>query len=268
MSDQVNVDDDLAHSEGDTSDTAVSRLQADLAEAREGARALNEHRVELEGLLREAARELDRAGAPPAQSLADRVRQLARKYAGDLQSARAAAEAGAQAAWDKRVLLERKRLPDQRPGETKKITLKGEEVVCPKCKYVLDDGLVRGYATVNFYEDGRPGELFLKLSKQGSMASGLADVFATAVSMLLQYGVPFEVLYEKFRATRFLPDGPTGERGDPADGAIPFVTSSVDYVVRWVNRILPMAKEIYGQKEGKAEVEAAERPVAVPGKVV
>ena len=65
----------------------------------------------------------------------------------------------------------------------------------------------QGYITVGFYEDGRPGEVFIKIAKHGSTISGLLDTIAVLTSMALQYGVPVETLAHKFEFTRFEPSG-------------------------------------------------------------
>jgi ribonucleoside-diphosphate reductase alpha chain len=83
-----------------------------------------------------------------------------------------------------------------------------------------------GYVTVGEFEDGRPGELFLKVAKQGSTLSGIMDAMAIAVSMGLQYGVPLEAFVEKFTNTRFEPAGMTD------DPDIRFATSLADYIFR------------------------------------
>ena len=67
----------------------------------------------------------------------------------------------------------------------------------------------KGYITVGLYDDGRPGELFITMAKEGSTIGGLMDCFGTAVSMSLQYGVPLEVYVNKFSHTRFEPMGHT-----------------------------------------------------------
>ncbi len=87
----------------------------------------------------------------------------------------------------------RERLPDTRKSVTHKFSLAGHE----------------GYLTVGLYEDGRPGELFITMAKEGSTIGGLMDCFGTAISMSLQYGVPLEVLVNKFSHTRFEPMGHT-----------------------------------------------------------
>jgi ribonucleoside-diphosphate reductase alpha chain len=83
-----------------------------------------------------------------------------------------------------------------------------------------------GYVTVGEFEDGRPGELFLKVAKQGSTLAGIMDAFAISVSHGLQYGVPLEAFCEMFTNMRFEPAGMTD------DPDIRFATSLVDYIFR------------------------------------
>ena len=83
-----------------------------------------------------------------------------------------------------------------------------------------------GYATVGEFEDGRPGELFLKVAKQGSTLSGIMDTFAIALSLGLQYGVPLKAFVEKFANMRFEPAGMTD------DPDLRIATSLVDYIFR------------------------------------
>jgi ribonucleoside-diphosphate reductase alpha chain len=84
----------------------------------------------------------------------------------------------------------------------------------------------QGYVTVGEYEDGRPGEVFLKVAKQGSTLAGIMDAFAIGLSMGLQYGVPLDAYIEKFTNVRFEPAGMTD------DPDIRFATSLVDYIFR------------------------------------
>ena len=72
-----------------------------------------------------------------------------------------------------------------------------------------------GYITVGLYPDGQPGEIFLKMAKEGSTVSGLMDSFATTVSVALQYGVPLKDLVNKFAHVRFEPSGLHRQPGDP-----------------------------------------------------
>jgi intein/homing endonuclease len=83
-----------------------------------------------------------------------------------------------------------------------------------------------GYATVGEYEDGRPGEVFLKVAKQGSTLAGIMDAFAISVSHGLQYGVPLEAFVDMFTNMRFEPAGMTD------DSDVRIATSLVDYIFR------------------------------------
>ncbi len=106
----------------------------------------------------------------------------------------------------------RERLPDTRQSITHKFNVAGHE----------------GYLTVGLYPDGRPGELFITMAKEGSTIGGLMDCFGTAVSMSLQYGVPLEVYVNKFSHTRFEPMGHTKNKD------IRLANSLVDYIFRWL----------------------------------
>ena len=81
---------------------------------------------------------------------------------------------------------------------------------------------------MGMYEEGAPGENFIKMSKEGSTLSGVMDTLALSLSMNLQYGVPLEVLCEKLVHTRFEPMGMTGNK------EIPMVKSIMDYMGRWL----------------------------------
>ena len=83
-----------------------------------------------------------------------------------------------------------------------------------------------GYVTVGEYDDGRPGEMFLQVAKQGSTLAGIMDAFAISVSHGLQYGVPLEAFVEMFTNMRFEPAGMTD------DPDIRFASSLVDYIFR------------------------------------
>jgi ribonucleoside-diphosphate reductase alpha chain len=84
----------------------------------------------------------------------------------------------------------------------------------------------KGFATIGEYEDGRPGEIFLTVSKQGSTLSGIMDAFAKAISYGLQYGVPLRAFVEAFTNMRFEPAGMTD------DPDIRFASSIMDYLFR------------------------------------
>jgi ribonucleoside-diphosphate reductase alpha chain len=106
----------------------------------------------------------------------------------------------------------RHKLPDERHAITHKFDIAGHE----------------GYITVGLYEDGAPGEIFLVMAKEGSTISGFADAFAQAISYALQYGVPMQVLVDKFSHVRFEPSGIT------RNPQIRIAKSIVDYVFRWM----------------------------------
>jgi ribonucleoside-diphosphate reductase alpha chain len=91
-----------------------------------------------------------------------------------------------------------------------------------------------GYVMVGLYEDGQPGEIFLRMAKAGSTIAGLMDSFGIAISMALQYGVPLKVLCDKFSHTRFEPSGWSTVR------QIGYAKSLMDYLFRWLAlRFLP-----------------------------
>jgi len=106
----------------------------------------------------------------------------------------------------------RMRLPDERRSITHKFVISGHS----------------GYITVGLYPDGKPGEIFVTINKDGSVISGLMDAFATTVSIALQYGVPLKVLVNQFVHRRFEPSGYTN------NPQIKIAKSFVDYIFRWL----------------------------------
>jgi ribonucleoside-diphosphate reductase alpha chain len=106
----------------------------------------------------------------------------------------------------------RHRLPAERASRHPQVRLAGHE----------------GYITVGLYPNGQPGEIFIRMAKEGSTVSGLMDSFATAISLALQHGVPLKVLCEKFAHTRFEPSGWTGNE------QIGYAKSIMDYIFRWI----------------------------------
>jgi ribonucleoside-diphosphate reductase alpha chain len=84
----------------------------------------------------------------------------------------------------------------------------------------------KGFVTVGEFEDGRPGEIFLRVSKQGSTLAGIMDAFAISVSYGLQYGVPLRVYVETYTNTRFEPAGMTD------DPDLRIASSILDYIFR------------------------------------
>jgi ribonucleoside-diphosphate reductase alpha chain len=104
----------------------------------------------------------------------------------------------------------RERLPKRRKGTTSKFRVADCE----------------GYVTVGEYSDGRPGEIFLKVSKQGSTLAGIMDAFSISISLGLQHGVPLRTYVEKYSNMRFEPAGMTD------DGDLRIASSILDYVFR------------------------------------
>jgi len=106
----------------------------------------------------------------------------------------------------------RHRLKEERMSVTHKFNIGGHE----------------GYIIVGLYPNGEPGEIFIKMAKEGSTVSGLMDSFALAVSISLQHGVPLKLFCEKFAHTRF---EPSGWSNNPDIG---FAKSIMDYIFRWL----------------------------------
>ncbi|MBT9144998.1 MAG: Vitamin B12-dependent ribonucleotide reductase [candidate division WS2 bacterium] len=109
---------------------------------------------------------------------------------------------------------QRKRLSATRESITHKFSIAGHE----------------GYLTVGLYQEGRPGETFITMAKEGSTVGGLMDAFGTSISLCLQYGVPLRVLIEKYRGSRFEPQGHT------ENPEIAVASSITDYIVRWMGK--------------------------------
>lgn len=129
----------------------------------------------------------------------------------------------------------RKRLPDERPALTHKFSVSGHE----------------GYLHVGLYPDTNlPGEIFIRMAKEGSTISGLMDAFATSISIALQYGVPLEDLCYKFSFMRFEPSGITN------NPKIPMAASIMDYIFRYLaltfteEQVMPdVIKNVIGEIE-------------------
>jgi ribonucleoside-diphosphate reductase alpha chain len=141
------------------------------------------------------------------------------------------AASGAAAANDKGPpAAVRRKLSDERRSVTHKFSVAGHE----------------GYIHVGLYETGDPGEIFVKMAKEGSTISGLMDSFATAISLALQHGVPLRLLVDKFSRTRFEPSGFTG------NPEIPRASSIMDYLFRWLG-----AKFVKEDEAPSAEAESS-----------
>src|SRR5438477_116782 len=127
----------------------------------------------------------------------------------------------------------RHRMPDTRISLTHRFEIAGHE----------------GYITVGLYEDGQPGELFIKMSKEGSTIGGLMDTVGTLTSIALQYGVPLESLAKKFAYQRFEPSGFT------KNPDIRNATSITDYVFRWLAcQFIKGYKEATSPSRGQTEL--------------
>ncbi len=118
----------------------------------------------------------------------------------------------------------RERLPDERKAVTHHFQVGGHD----------------GYVTVGLYPDGRPGEIFFRVTKEGSTVNGLMDSLGISMSMALQHGVPLKDLVRKLAHLRFEPSGPTN------NPKIRFAKSIPDYVARW------LADEFLTEEERRA----------------
>jgi ribonucleoside-diphosphate reductase alpha chain len=126
----------------------------------------------------------------------------------------------------------RERLPDERKAVTHHFSVGGHD----------------GYVTVGLYPDGRPGELFFRVTKEGSTVNGLMDSLGISMSMALQHGVPLKDLVRKLAHLRFEPAGATN------NPKIRFAKSIPDYVARWLaNEFLTEAERRSIGLEGPVE---------------
>jgi len=173
------------------------------------------------------------SGSPvPAQAV-----NLAKGAGEETRSSRAVAPALAPANQPRR-----ERLPHTRHSLTHKFDIQGHE----------------GYINVGFYPDGRPGELFITMAKEGSTIGGLMDVLGTAISIGLQYGVPLGVFVNKFAHSRFEPAGFT------KNPDIPIAKSIADYIFRWLGmEFIPGYREANAPRRPSAETEV-ERTSTAP----
>ncbi len=131
----------------------------------------------------------------------------------------------------------RRRLPNDRQAICHKFDIAGHE----------------GYLHVGFFEDGTPGEIFIKMAKEGSTISGLMDTIGVLTSMALQYGVPLGVLVSKFSHARFEPSGFT------KNPDIPMAKSLIDYIFRFLG-----ARFLSGEERAAVGLVERETPAAAP----
>ena len=135
----------------------------------------------------------------------------------------------------------RHRLPEERMAVTHHFGIAGHE----------------GYITVGLYPNGQPGEIFIRMAKEGSTIAGLMECFGAAVSVGLQHGVPIKVLCDKFSHTRFEPSGWTGNQN------LGYAKSIMDYIFRWIDlrflsgAQLPLFTAIESTVEHAGEVQTA-----------
>jgi ribonucleoside-diphosphate reductase alpha chain len=205
------------------------------------------------GISAEAAEAMTAAAAASAKAAAEtiaaaQIRQLQAQIQSMTEAATQNADSIDAQAPPRAV---RHRLPGERASVTHKFGLAGHE----------------GYITVGLYPNGSPGEIFIRMAKEGSTVSGLMDSFATAISLALQHGVPLRVLCEKFAHTRFEPSGWTG---NPEIG---FAKSIMDYIFRWIQiRFLSGQQlDLFAGMKPAAAVQTAipvEGTVSAPGNTV
>jgi ribonucleoside-diphosphate reductase alpha chain len=110
--------------------------------------------------------------------------------------------------------IHRRKLPQTRYSLTHKFAIAGFE----------------GYLTVGLFDNGEPGEIFIKMAKEGSTLSGMIQAFCRAFSLALQFGLSLEEAVRRFKGIRFDPMGPTNKPD------IPETTSVIDYVARYLER--------------------------------
>jgi len=136
---------------------------------------------------------------------------------------------------------QRRKLPDERKAITHKFSVGGHE----------------GYLIVGMYAEGAPGEIFIKMAKEGSTLSGFMDGLALSISIGLQYGVPLKALVDKLTNTRFEPSGFT-ENPD-----IRYASSMLDYIARWLGGKF-LSSEYLKPRTVLVEPELARPPVNSP----
>ncbi len=129
---------------------------------------------------------------------------------------------------------------------------------CRSVRHKFEVAGHEGYIHVGFYDDGTPGEIFIKMAKEGSTISGLMDTIATLTSLALQYGVPLDALVSKFSHVRFEPSGFT------KNPEIPYAKSLTDYIFRFLG-VRFLAADKRSQVGLTEHEEAAREPHAAVG---
>jgi ribonucleoside-diphosphate reductase alpha chain len=139
---------------------------------------------------------------------------------------------------------QRERLPAERRSITHRFEVGGHE----------------GYIIVGMYDDGRPGEVFIKMAKEGSTLSGVMDGLALSLSVGLQYGVPLKALVDKLTNTRFEPSGFT------QNPEIRSASSVLDYIARWLgSKFVSPSYLKLGATPGEKGVAASLAPTPATG---
>ena len=123
----------------------------------------------------------------------------------------------------------RQSLPDTRDSITHKFSIERHE----------------GYLTIGLYPDGRPGEIFIKMSKEGSTISGMCQAFCRAFSLAIQHGLSIRDAVARFKGMRFEPMGMTSNE------AIPETSSIVDYVARYLELHFCESRRASGDAVGR-----------------
>jgi ribonucleoside-diphosphate reductase alpha chain len=165
----------------------------------------------------------------------------------DLPSARLKPEALKQEDLSGPPDANRHRLPDERVGLTLHFCIAGHE----------------GYLTVGLYPNGQPGEIFIRMAKEGSTISGLIECFGAVASVSLQHGVPLKVLCDKLSHTRLEPSGWTGNE------ELGYAKSIMDYLFRWMElrflsgKLLPLFTQQVALLERHGGAEANHAPASV-----
>ncbi|MCC6679344.1 MAG: hypothetical protein IT445_00430 [Phycisphaeraceae bacterium] len=124
------------------------------------------------------------------------------------------------------MLSHRLSLPDVRRSLTHKFSIMGTE----------------GYLTIGLFDDGKPGEIFIKISKEGSTLSGLIQAFCRSFSLAIQYGLPISEAVRRFKGMRFEP------MGDTSNPDIPYAQSIIDYVARYLElHFVELEEPVFGR---------------------
>jgi ribonucleoside-diphosphate reductase alpha chain len=140
------------------------------------------------------------------------------------------------------VRAQRRKLPDERKSITHKFSVGGHE----------------GYIIVGTYAEGTPGEVFIKMAREGSTLSGFMDGLALSISIGLQYGVPLKTIVDKLTNTRFDPSGFT------ENPAIHYSSSVLDYIARWLGAKFISSEYLKPRASMSEEVVATHAAVASP----